>query len=150
MPRTSTTQPPNETAAGQRLDKWLWAARFFKTRSLAVEEIERGRVRVNDADAKPGRELRLGDRIWIRQGMVQRTVVVVAFDAQRGPALRAQGLYAETEESRLAREAAAERLRTAPDPALEQTHGRPTKRDRRQIAEWTRWSAGLADDDTRR
>lgn len=131
---------------GQRLDKWLWAARFFKTRSIAVEEIERGRVRVNDAEAKPGRELRLGDRVWIRQGPLQRTVLVMAFDSKRGPAAIAQALYAETEDSRRAREAEAERRRTAPEPALDQACGRPTKRDRRQLAEWTRWSAGLPED----
>lgn len=149
MPRTPKppSTSPSDPAGGQRLDKWLWAARFFKTRSLAVDEIERGRVRVNEADAKPGREIRLGDRIWLRQGAEQRTVIVVGFDSMRGPAARAQGLYAETEESRLAREAAAARHREAPEPALDQTQGRPTKRDRRQIAEWTRWSAGLPSDD---
>ncbi|MCU0773321.1 MAG: RNA-binding S4 domain-containing protein [Ideonella sp.] len=144
-PRRSSP-PDTPRSEGQRLDKWLWAARFFKTRSIAVEEIERGRVRVNDAECKPGRELRLGDRVWIRQGPVQRTVLVMAFDAKRGPASIAQTLYAETEDSRRAREAEAERRRTAPEPALEQARGRPTKRDRRQLAEWTRWSAGLPED----
>jgi ribosome-associated heat shock protein Hsp15 len=147
--RSSSKPAPDETTAseGQRLDKWLWAARFFKTRSLAVDEIERGRIRVNEADAKPGRELRLGDRVWIRQGPVQRTVVVVRFDASRGPAPRAQTMYAETEESLRAREAEAERRRQAPEPALDLAHGRPTKRDRRQLADWNRWSAKAPGDD---
>lgn len=129
-----------------RLDKWLWAARLYKTRVLAADEVERGRVRVNQQPAKPGRELKAGDTIELRQDAVLRVLVVQALSTVRGPAPLAQTLYAETPESRLAREAAAERRRLAPDPAATQTEGRPTKRDRRDLAEWQRWSASLDDE----
>lgn len=130
-----------------RLDKWLWAARLYKTRELAADEVERGRVRVNDQPAKPGRELKAGDHIELRQDTVLRVLVVLALSPVRGPAPLAQTLYAETPESRLAREAAAERRRLAPEPADTQAQGRPTKRDRRDLADWQRWSASLDDDD---
>jgi ribosome-associated heat shock protein Hsp15 len=132
--------------AGLRLDKWLWAARFFKTRALAVEAIERGRVAVNGQGAKPSRELRPGDRVELRQGDLQRCIVVRALSAVRGPAPVAQALYEETPESIAARErAAAERhLHAEPAHAIEQ--GRPTKRDRRHLADWQRWSVSLDDD----
>ena len=82
-----------------RIDKWLWAARFYKTRSLAVEELDKGRVRVNDIEAKPSREVKAGDTVALRQGPVIRTLVVLGISSQRGPAPVAQQLYAETEES---------------------------------------------------
>lgn len=129
-----------------RLDKWLWAARFYKTRALACDEIDKGRVRVNGAPAKPARELRAGDTVELRQGAVLRTVQVVALAAVRGPAPVAQALYAETPESIAAREAAAERRRLAPEPAGSIEQGRPTKRDRRRLADWNRWSASLDDE----
>ena len=133
-----------------RLDKWLWAARFFKTRSLAAEAADRERVRVNDAAAKPAKELRVGDRVALRQdGGLVRTVVVQGLSAIRGPAPVAQALYAETADSRAAREQAAEARRLAPEPAAALTQGRPTKRDRRDIEKaavgWQRWSASLDD-----
>ena len=127
-----------------RIDKWLWAARFYKTRSLAVEEITKGRVLVNEQTVKPAREVRPGDLVTLRQGPVTRTVTVRGLSGQRGPAPVAQQLYEETEASRLAREAAAEQRRLAAEPALSIEQGRPTKRDRRQIekAGWNeRWSA---------
>ena len=127
-----------------RIDKWLWAARFYKTRSLAVEEIDKGRVLVNEQTVKPAREVRPGDLVTLRQGAVIRTVVVRGLSGQRGPAPVAQQLYEETEASRLAREAAAEQRRLAAEPALSIEQGRPTKRDRRQMdkAGWNdRWSA---------
>jgi len=127
-----------------RIDKWLWAARFYKTRALAVEEIGKGRVHVNGQAVKPAREVRIGDTIALRQGAVSRTVVVRGLSLQRGPAPVAQQLYAETEASQLAREAAAEQRRLAAEPALSIEQGRPTKRDRRQIdkAGWNdRWTA---------
>jgi len=96
-----------------RIDKWLWAARFYKTRSLAVEEINKGRVLVNALAVKPAREVRLGDVVTLRQGPVTRTVTVRGLSGQRGPAPVAQQLYEETEASRLAREAAAEQRRLA-------------------------------------
>ena len=136
-----------ETAskAGVRLDKWLWAARFFKTRSLAAEEIARGRVLVNGQLAKASREVRPGDTLGLRQGVVARTVVVLGVSAVRGPAPVAQALYQETPESVAAREAAARDRRLTPEPATTIEHGRPTKRDRRQLADWDRWSASIDD-----
>lgn len=128
-----------------RIDKWLWAARFFKTRSLAAEEIGKNRVQVNGQDAKPSREVKAGDRVRLRQGVVEREVVVRGISAVRGPAPVAQQLYEETTESIQAREAAAQKRRVAAEPALSIEQGRPTKRDRRQIDKaWNeRWSAGL-------
>jgi len=127
-----------------RIDKWLWAARFCKTRALAVEEIGKGRVQVNGQAVKPAREVRPGDLVMIRQGPVIRSVLVKGLSNQRGPAPVAQQLYEETEASRLAREQATEQRRLAAEPALSIEQGRPTKRDRRQMdkAGWgDRWSA---------
>ncbi|MBB2483962.1 RNA-binding S4 domain-containing protein [Mitsuaria sp. WAJ17] len=124
-----------------RLDKWLWAARFYKTRALAVEEIGKGRVSVNGQPAKPSRELKPGDVLQLRQGVVEREVVVRALSSVRGPAPQAQTLYEETAESLLKREQAAESRRLAPEPASTIVQGRPTKQDRRRLADWNRWSA---------
>ena len=133
-----------------RLDKWLWAARFFKTRSLAADEIARGRVSVNDQVAKASRDLRCGDRVDLRlpaqQGALVRSVVVTALSQQRGPAPVAQGLYSETAESLERRAHWAEHRREQAEPAQAIEHGRPTKRDRRQIADWNRWSASVEPD----
>ena len=135
----------------QRIDKWLWAARFYKTRSLAVDEITRGRVEVNGQEVKPAREVKAGDTVSVRQGFVQRTVVVRGVSDVRGPAPVAQQLYEETPESLRAREQAAQQRRYAKEPALSIEHGRPTKRGRRDLDEaqrgWgDRWSASLDDD----
>ena len=130
-----------------RLDKWLWCARFYKTRSLATEEIAKGRVTVNGQAAKPARDLRCGDTVALRQGPVARTVLVRALSGARGPAPVAQLLYEETPESIAARERAAEQRRLAPEPAAALQEGRPTKRDRRSIdraRDWgSRWSASI-------
>jgi ribosome-associated heat shock protein Hsp15 len=130
-----------------RLDKWLWAARFYKTRGLAAEDIAKGRIAVNEQVAKAGRELREGDVVELRQsGGTSRTLVVRGLSRLRGPAPTAQALYEETPESierRLAR--AAERKLT-PEPALAIEQGRPTKRDRRKLADWDRWSASADPD----
>ena len=128
-----------------RIDKWLWAARFYKTRSLAAEEIGKGRVQINGQDAKASREVKAGDRVRLRQGSVLREVVVHGISAQRGPAPVAQQLYEETSDSLLARELEARQRRMAAEPALAIEQGRPTKRDRRQMDKaWNeRWSAGL-------
>ena len=128
-----------------RIDKWLWAARFYKTRSLAAEEIGKGRVQINGQDAKASREVKVGDRVRLRQGSVLREVVVRGISAQRGPAPVAQQLYEETSDSLLARELEARQRRMAAEPALAIEQGRPTKRDRRQMDKaWNeRWSAGL-------
>ena len=125
-----------------RLDKWLWAARFFKTRSLAGAEIDKGRVSVNEAPAKASRELRPGDRVTLRQSQTPRTVVVRGLSESRGPAPVAQALYEETPESIALREKLAQQRREGgADPAQAIEQGRPTKRDRRQLADWNRWSA---------
>jgi len=130
-----------------RIDKWLWAARFYKTRSLATDEINKGRVQVNGLDAKPAREVKPGDTVSLRQGPVQRTVLVRGLSGARGPAPVAQQLYAETADSVAARERAAEQRRLAPEPAQTITQGRPTKRDRRDLSQaWgDRWSASIDD-----
>lgn len=126
-----------------RADKWLWAARFYKTRTLAVEEITKGRVRVDGEPIKPARELKAGDRVEMRQGVMLRTVVVRALSAVRGPAPAAQALYEETAQSLEARAKAAEQRRLAPEPAHSIEGGRPSKRDRRAMEKgWgDRWSA---------
>lgn len=131
-----------------RLDKWLWSARFFKTRALAVEEIGKGRVHVNGASTKPSRDLRPGDTVAIRHGPVQRVVLVRGLSAQRGPAPVAQLLYEETPESIAARAAWAESQRIAPEPGISRVQGRPTKRDRRAMDDTSpgwgdRWSASV-------
>ena len=136
-----------------RLDKWLWAARFFQTRALAAEDIRRGPVSVHGQAAKATRELKPDDLLQWRQGPVQRTVKVLALSAVRGPAPQAQALYEETPDSIAARERAAELRRQGAEPAASIAQGRPTKRDRRDItrsvAEWQRWSASLDDEDSR-
>lgn len=116
-----------------RLDKWLWAARFFKTRSLAAQEITKGRVHVNQQLAKPARDIKPGDMLWIKRGDAGVTVTVMALSSVRGPAPVAQQLYAETPDSIAAREKAAEMRRLAPEPSHQLEQGRPTKRDRRLI-----------------
>lgn len=116
-----------------RLDKWLWAARFYKTRSLASQEITKGRVMVNQQPAKPARDIKPGDTIWAKRGDSTITVVVQGLSQVRGPAPVAQKLYSETPASSAAREKAAEQRRLAPEPARQIEHGRPTKRDRRQM-----------------
>ena len=130
-----------------RIDKWLWAARFYKTRSLACDEIDKGRVQVNGVAVKPARELKAGDTVQLRQGAHLRTVRVEGISDRRGGAPEAALLYNETAESVQARLAAAEQRRLAPEPALSLVHGRPTKRERRegeQARGWgDRWSASI-------
>jgi ribosome-associated heat shock protein Hsp15 len=124
-----------------RLDKWLWAARFYKTRSLSAEDVGKGRVEVNGITAKASREVRVGDRIDLRQGLVARSLIVKAVSDQRGSATVAHALFEETPESveRRTQQALERRMNAEPSLAIEQ--GRPTKRDRRQLADWNRWSA---------
>lgn len=139
----------NPTLESMRLDKWLWCARFYKTRGLATEEIAKGRVTVNGQPVKPARELRCGDTVALRQGPVARTVLVRGLSGARGPAPVAQRLYEETPESIAAREQAAEQRRLAPEPAATLSEGRPTKRNRRDMERvgargWgDRWSASM-------
>jgi ribosome-associated heat shock protein Hsp15 len=115
-----------------RIDKWLWAARLFKTRGLAVEAVSGGRVAVNGARVKPSRPVRAGDTLDITKGSVRLTVVVQALSARRGPAAEAALLYEETAESRAARERQALERRLAQAPRAD-GGGRPTKRDRRRL-----------------
>ena len=115
-----------------RLDKWLWAARFFKTRALAAEAIAGGKVQVNGDRAKRARPLQPGDEVRVRQGPYEFVVVVRELSNRRGPAAQAAGLYEERPESRAAREAMALQLRTL-HTAFVPEKGRPTKRDRREI-----------------
>lgn len=116
-----------------RIDKWLWAARFFKTRSLATDEVNKGHVQIELCDVKPARNVRVGDTVTLWQAKVARTLVVKGISDQRGPAAVAQLLYEETAESLQRRAIEAERRRLSPEPALAITQGRPTKRDRRAL-----------------
>ena len=115
-----------------RLDKWLWAARFYKTRSLAAAAIGAGDVRVARERVKPARAVKAGDELQIRRGDDVMDVVVRELSSARGPAPVAQRLYEETEESRQRRARAAERRALAREPALD-IKGRPTKRDAREL-----------------
>lgn len=134
----------DSTAGRVRLDKWLWAARFYKTRSLSAEAIGLGRVTVNDQTAKAGREVRLGDEVAMRQGEWIKTVRVTGLSGVRGSATVAAQLFEETPASIAERESALMRRRLSPEPASALTQGRPTKRDRRELQNWNeRWSAGL-------
>ena len=134
-----------------RIDKWLWAARFYKTRSLACDDLDLGRVEVNGIAAKPSRELKAGDLVALRSSHIGRTVKVLTVSDRRGPASVAALMFEETPESVQQRQHRAEQRRLAPEPALDLLQGRPTKRDRRQAdrvrgGEWNeRWSASLPD-----
>jgi ribosome-associated heat shock protein Hsp15 len=141
-----------KAVARMRLDKWLWAARLFKTRALAVEAIERGRVEVGGQIAKASRELHAGDVLRLVQPPAPaRELTVLGLSMTRGPAAVAQTLYAETEVSVAARAAWAEARRLAPEPEAVRDDGRPTKRERRELdsERWQRWSASI-DDDSRK
>ena len=131
-----------------RIDKWLWAARFYKTRSLATDEINKGRIEVNQQTAKPSREVKTGDTVAIRREGLVRTVTVMGLSDVRGSAPIAQTLYADTPESIQAKDAYVQQRRFAKEPALSIEHGRPTKRDRRELQQaqhgWDdRWSASI-------
>jgi ribosome-associated heat shock protein Hsp15 len=119
-------------AEAPRVDKWLWAARFFKTRSLAADAVEGGKVHLNGARTKPSHALRVGDELKVRRGPYESIIIVRDLSEHRGPASEAQKLYEETEESKKAREAVATQLRLERGPASESS-GRPTKKDRRDI-----------------
>ncbi len=118
---------------GVRLDKWLWAARFFKTRALAAKACELGRVVSNDVVAKAAREVKVGDRLIVKNEGGTFGVEVLALSEVRGPAVVAQGMYRETDESQAAREkeAAEKKAMFAWDVPV--TEGRPSKKDRRLI-----------------
>ncbi|HEX8159457.1 MAG TPA: RNA-binding S4 domain-containing protein [Solirubrobacteraceae bacterium] len=116
-----------------RVDKWLWAARLFKTRSLAAEAVKGGRVQVNGQRVKASREVGRGDELEVTIGQVRRTVVVQGVAERRGPASEAVLLYEETSASVAARALAAEQRRLASPPPGANLVGRPTKRDRRRF-----------------
>ncbi len=125
-----------EEAGAVRLDKWLWAARFFKTRGLAVEAINGGHVHLNGVRVKPARLVHVGDELSIRKSGMEFVVMVEQCAERRGPAVEAQRLYRETDESRQLRERLAEerRLQAASAPV---SAGRPDKKGRRQIIRFT-------------
>ena len=123
------------TEGSTRLDKWLWAARFFRTRSLALAAIEAGHVSVNGERAKPSRALRPGDALAIRRPPFEHDVVVRGVCDRRGPASQAQALYEETVASRARRAAVAAELKSLPAPVFK---GRPTKKDRRTLERFVR------------
>lgn len=122
-----------------RVDKWLWAARFFKTRRIAAEACEAGRIKIGDQALRAGRSVNLGERIDITRDNLVYEVLVLALSARRGPATEAQKLYRETDEGRARREAeqARRKAEALAGPAVK---GRPTKRDRRDIERYLRRS----------
>ena len=132
MVSSSLSSPSPPLEASERLDKWLWAARFFKTRSLAAQAVSGGKVEVNGLRAKPARRIRTGERLTIRRGVTQWVVVVRGLSRERRPAREAVLLYEETPESREARSSEEERRRQA-HARRQRGLGRPTKRDRREF-----------------
>ena len=128
----TTPAPPATAPARVRLDKWLWAARFFKTRSVAAQAVDGGKVDVNGERAKRAHQVQVGETITVRRPPHEHQVVVRALAELRGPAAAAAKLYEETAASREAREKLAYQLKNAPTLSF-QGSGRPTKRDRREI-----------------
>jgi ribosome-associated heat shock protein Hsp15 len=124
---------PGEQPDRVRIDKWLWAARFYKTRSLAADAIGGGKVSINGDTVKPAKMVQLGDEVRVRLGPYEHVVTVRGLSERRGPASVAQGLYEETAASIAAREKLSEQLRMAPAAFVYEEKGRPTKRDRREI-----------------
>jgi ribosome-associated heat shock protein Hsp15 len=128
-----------------RIDKWLWAARFYKTRSLAAQELDKGRIQLNGHAVKPSHDIKPGDKLTLRQGPVLRELLVKGLSMQRGAAPVAQALYEESADSIEKRLLAAEHRKLNSEPAASIEHGRPTKRERRSIDKgWdSRWSASI-------
>jgi ribosome-associated heat shock protein Hsp15 len=125
-----------EPADRLRIDKWLWAARFFKTRSLAAQAVDGGRVQLNGARVKPSKEIRPGDEVVVHIGELEWVVDVRALAARRGPAEEARKLYEERAQSRARRQAAIDARKQLPEPAFG-LRGRPTKRERRMMKRFT-------------
>ena len=128
----------NETVEKLRIDKWLWASRFFKTRSIAVDAIENGRILLDGVRVKPAKTIGVGDHLSIRIGQATFEIEVLALSDKRGPAPVAQQLYRESDESRQRRAEAAEQHRMQQPETLFRFRGRPTKRDRREIEKFRR------------
>ena len=126
----------SEDADRVRIDKWLWAARFFKTRSLATDAVTGGKVEVNGERAKPAKAVKAGDEVRLRLGPYEHTLIVRALGERRGSATVAQSLYEETEASRAARERLASQLKLAPAGFVFEEKGRPTKKDRRDLSDF--------------
>ena len=124
-----------ESLEAVRVDRWLWATRFYKTRPLAVAAIDGGKIQVNGSRVKRSKSVRLGDRVRIRQDPFEYHVVVTGLADKRGPARIAATLYAESPESVAAREELAFRLKHA-EPEVFRTQGRPTKKQRRDLRRW--------------
>ena len=122
-----------DSADRVRIDKWLWAARFFKTRSLATDAVDGGKVELNGERAKPAKAVKPGDEIRLRLGPFEHILIVKALGDRRGPASVAQSLYEETEASRAAREKLSGQLKLAPAAFVYEEKGRPTKKDRRDL-----------------
>ena len=127
----------HEAQEQNRIDKWLWAARFFKTRSLAAEAVTGGKVEINGARAKPSRNVRPGETITVRKGPFEWTVIVQAVAQHRGPAPQARLLYEETEDSARKRASAAAQMKFERPPEFD-FPGRPSKKDRRAIQRFTK------------
>ena len=125
----------DEARKGVRLDKWLWAARFFKTRSAAQQAIEGGKIKLNGERTKPAKDVKPGDRLVIHIGAYEWSLQVLQLCDKRGPATVARTLYSETDESREKRALEVAKRRRFNEPAST-LHGRPTKRDRRVLDEW--------------
>lgn len=134
MKKTAQANAVQET---QRLDKWLWAARFYKTRALAVEAINGGKVHVNGQRAKPGRSIRINDELTVSKPPYEHAIQVLSLQMQRRPATEAQQLYQESEESIAKRTLLQQQLKNEP-LGFRHEKGRPSKRDRRHIIKFTR------------
>ncbi len=131
------TQPEHEAQKEMRLDKWLWAARFFKTRGLAAEAINGGKVHLNGKRAKPGRQIHPGSRLLIHKGPYEWDITVQTIPKQRRPASETKNFYSETEESVSLRQQLTEEQRRIRAGSVPSEKGRPTKRDRRKLDQFT-------------
>ncbi len=126
----------DEPAERLRIDKWLWAARFFRTRSLAAQAVAGGRIQVNGERVKPAKDVKPGDEVIVNIGGLEWVIEVCGISARRGPAEEARRLYEEREDSRIRRQAILDARKHAPEPSLG-LRGRPTKRDRRRLKRFT-------------
>ena len=133
-----------EIASTCRLDKWLWASRFFKTRQLAIDAINAGRIEINGERAKPSKAIKPGDSVRLRKPPVEYQLVVKGVSEKRGSATIARTLFVESPESIAARERVAADLRDMPPPLF---RGRPTKKDRRTLTHWQRSADSIDDSD---
>ncbi|MEJ7137430.1 RNA-binding S4 domain-containing protein [Amphibiibacter pelophylacis] len=143
--KTSSAAPSAPAAEVRvRIDKWLWAARFFKTRALASDELDLQRIEANGQRIKASYSVKVGDVLGLHlPGQPLREVEVLALSAQRGPAPVAQRLYRELPSSLERRSLWLDQRRLAPDPHRDPGQGRPTKRERRDVSQWQRWGMGL-------